>query len=122
MLLLKLAVAKAPRALLATELLIAAAGPASWLAVLDPASGAGVANLPPAAAELLGLLIVFGAVPRIILGPVLLVIEAATALLARGRVTRALLAAAMLMDVVPLGLFALHVVRATHASCMSRSN
>jgi hypothetical protein len=41
--------------------------------------------------------------------PVLLVIEAATFLLARGHVTRALLAAAMLMDLVPLSMFALHM-------------
>ena len=48
-----------------------------------------------------------------VFGPVLLVIEGATFLLVRGRVTRALLAVAMLMDLVPLGMFALHMVRAT---------
>jgi hypothetical protein len=37
------------------------------------------------------------------------VIEAATFLLVRGRVTRALLAAAMLMDLVPIGMFARHL-------------
>jgi hypothetical protein len=49
-----------------------------------------------------------------VFGPVLLVIEGATFLLVRARVTRALLAVAMLMDLVPLGLFALHMMRATH--------
>jgi hypothetical protein len=40
--LLKLVVAKVPRALLATELLIAAIGPASWLAVAYRRAGASV--------------------------------------------------------------------------------
>jgi hypothetical protein len=47
-------------------------------------------------------------------GPVLLVVEGLAFLLVRERVTRALLAAAMLMDVVPLALFALHMARAIH--------
>ena len=112
--LLKLLVEKAPRALLAIILLLAAMGPASWLAVTylasDP-SGASVPKLPQAAEELLGLLIPFVAIPRMVFGPILLVIEGAVFLLVRGRVTRALLAAAMLMDIVPLGMFALHLVR-----------
>ena len=41
------------------------------------------------------------------------VIEAATIFLVHGRVTRALLAVAMLMDLIPLGMFALHMLRAT---------
>jgi hypothetical protein len=114
--LLKLAVAKAPRALLATVLLIAAIGPASWLAMVDLAgragpAGASLPDLPPVASQLLGLFIAFGAIPRIVLGPVVLVIEGATFLLVGARVTRALLAAAMLMDLVPLTLFALHMGR-----------
>lgn len=48
-----------------------------------------------------------------IFGPVLLVIEAATFFLVRERVARALLAAAMLMDLIPLSMFALHLARAT---------
>ena len=114
--LLKLFVEKAPRALLATELLIAAIGPASWLAVIYLAGspgGLGLPNLPQAASQLLGLLIAFGAIPRMVFGPVLLVIEGATFLLARERVARALLAAAMLMDIIPLSMFALHLARAT---------
>ncbi len=67
---------------------------------------------PEAAEQLLGLLIAFGAIPRIVAGPVPLVIEAATFFLVRGRVARALLAAAMLMDLVPLGMFAWRL--ATH--------
>jgi hypothetical protein len=48
-----------------------------------------------------------------VLGPVLLVIEGATFVLARERVVRAVLAAAMLMDIIPLSMFALHLARAT---------
>jgi hypothetical protein len=111
--LLKLFVEKAPRALLATELLIAAIGPASWLAVTYLADGPSLPNLPQAVSQSLGLLIAFGAIPRMVFGPVLLVIEGATFLLARERVARALLAAAMLMDIIPLSMFALHLARAT---------
>jgi hypothetical protein len=114
--LLKLFVEKAPRVLLATELLIAALGPASWLAVTYLAGGPGdpsLPNLPEAMSQLLGLFIAFGAIPRMVLGPVLLVIEGATFLLARERVARALLTAAMLMDIIPLSMFALHLARAT---------
>ena len=115
--LLKLLVEKAPRALLATELLIAAMGPVSWLAmtalaVTTPEGGPSLPNWPQEARELLGLLIALGAIPRIVLGPVLVVIEGVSFLLVRGRIARALLAAAMLMDLVPLGIFALHLARA----------
>jgi hypothetical protein len=111
--LLKLAVAKAPRALLAAVLVIAAMGPASWLATVYLVGDAGFAHLPQAVRELLGPIIALVAIPRMVFGPVLLVIEGATFLLARARGTRALLAAAMLMDLVPLSLFALHMARAT---------
>jgi hypothetical protein len=112
--LLKLLVDKAPRALLAIELLIAAIGPLSWLAVITlaaatPAEGGSPSDSSEAARELLGLLIAFGAIPRMVLGPVLLVIEGMTLLLIRTGAARALLAVAMLMDVVPLGLFAVHL-------------
>jgi hypothetical protein len=111
--LLKLFIEKAPRALLAIELLVAAMGPASWLAVTHMAGGSSLPNLPQAAEALVVQFIAFVAFPRMVLGPVLLVIEAATFLLVRGRVTRALLVVAMLMDLVPLGIFALHLLRAT---------
>ena len=109
--LLKLVLEKAPRALLAALLLLAAIGPLSWLTVMYMAAGP-VANPPQAGMELLGPLIAFGAMPRIVAGPVLLVVEGLTILLARNRVIRALLVAAMLMDLVPMGLFALHMASA----------
>jgi hypothetical protein len=105
--------------LLTTELVIAAMGPASWLAMTalaatTPPGGPSLLNTPEAVRELLGLLIAFGAIPRIVFGPVLLVIEGVTFLLVRGRIARALLAAAMLMDLVPLSMFALHMAGITH--------
>jgi len=109
--LLKLCLEKAPRTLLAAELLIAASGPASWLAVMSMAPGPSPHSL--VFSEVLGPLIAFGAIPRIVFGPVLLMIEGATFLMARERLTRTLLAAAMLMDVIPLSLFALHMAAAT---------
>jgi hypothetical protein len=117
--LLKLSVEKAPRALLTTELLIAALGPVSWLAMIamamtTPAGGPSPPNVPQGAKELLGLLIAFGAIPRIVVGPVLVVIEGVTFFLFRERVVRALLVAAMLMDLVPLSMFALHMAAAIH--------
>jgi len=109
--LLKLSLEKAPRAVLAVLLLIAAFGPLSWLAVVY-LGRAGIPNLPEAAAELLAMFIPFVAMPRIVAGPVLLVVEGLAFLLSRTRITRALLAAAMLMDLVPLGMFALHLAAA----------
>jgi hypothetical protein len=111
--LLKLFIEKAPRALLAIVLLAAAMGPASWLAVRHIAGGPLPPNAPAAVSQLLGLFVAFVAIPRMVFGPVLLVIEAAAFLLVRERMTRALLAVAMLMDLVPLGMFALHMMRAT---------
>ena len=43
-------------------------------------------------------------------------IEGVAFFLLRGRMTRVLLAAAMAMDLVPLGLFALHMARAVRYS------
>lgn len=111
--LLRLIIAKAPRALLAIVLLVAVMGPVSWLTVRHMAGGLNPPNVPEAVGALLGLFIAFVAIPRMVLGPVVVVIEAATFLLVRERVTRALLAVAMLMDLVPLGMFALHMMRAT---------
>ena len=109
--LLKLFIEKAPRVLLAIVLLVAAMGPASWLAVTQMAGGSGLPDMPQTAAALVVQFIVFVAFPRMVLGPVLLVIEAAMFLLVSGRVTRALLVVAMLMDLVPLGIFAFHMLR-----------
>ena len=112
--LLKLCVEQIPRTLIAAELLSAVIGPASWLAVGWLATSAALQALPPVHAATLGLLIAFGAIPRIVFGPVLLAIEAATLVLIRQRRARALLAGAMLMDVIPMSLFALHMAAATH--------
>jgi len=111
--LLRLLIAKAPRTLFAIVLLVAVLGPVSWLAVRHMAGGLNPPNAPEAVGALLGLFIAFVAIPRMVLGPVLVVIEAATFFLIHRRVTRALLAVAMLMDLVPLGMFALHMLRAT---------
>ena len=105
--------------MLTAELLIAAMGPVSWLAmtalaVTTPPGGPSVLSSPQAVRELLGLLIAFGAIPRIVFGPVPLVIEGVTFLLVREGIARALLAAAMLMDLVPLSIYALHFAGVTH--------
>ena len=84
------------------------------LAVTTRPGGPSLLNSPQAVRELLGLLIAFGAIPRMILGPILLVIEGVTFLLVRGGIARALLAAAMLMDLVPLSMYALHLAGVTH--------
>jgi hypothetical protein len=110
--LLKLLVEKAPRTLLAIVLLVAVLGPASWLAVKSLAGGASPPSPPQAIGQMLGLFIAFIAIPRMVFGPVLLVIEGVTFFLVRERIARALLAAAMLMDLVPLGIYALHMAGA----------
>jgi hypothetical protein len=109
--LLRLAVAKAPRLVLGALLLIAVSGPPSWLAVMLLA-GTPPPNPMGSAPELVGLLIAFAAIPRIVAGPVVMAIEAGALLLLPGRVTRALLAAAILMDLVPLTLYALRMAGA----------
>jgi len=97
--LLKLLVATAPRTLLGLELLIAAIGPVSWLAMLviatntPPGGPSRLPNWPQAAVELLGLFLAFGAVPRIALGPVFVVIEGVTFFLFRTAAARAVLVA-----------------------------
>jgi hypothetical protein len=111
--LLKLGVEKAPRALIAAELILAVLGPLCWLAVMSLASGPDPRQ-PMAIGQVLGLFIAFIGIPRMVFGPVLLVIEGLTFLLVRGRVTRLLLVAASLMDVIPIGLYALHMTRVQH--------
>jgi hypothetical protein len=114
---LKLLVTKAPRTLLIAEVLAAAMGPGSWLAVMVMAmmtlpGGPSFQRLPQAVMQLFGLVVAFGAIPRIVLGPVLVVIESMTFCLVRGGIPRALLAAAAVMDIVPIGLCALHLAGA----------
>jgi len=108
---------KAPRTLLAVLLIAAATGPLAWLAMTGLAAAtpqggpSTLQNLPEAIQGLAGTLIVFGAVPRIVLGPVLLLVEGVTLLMMRTPAARVLLAAAMLLDIVPLCWFALHMAR-----------
>ena len=78
------------------------------MAVMTLPGGPSLQNVPQGAAQVFGLFLAFCAIPRIVLGPVLVVIEGVTFLLFRGGVARALLAGAILMDVVPIGLYALH--------------
>ena len=107
---LKLAIEKAPRVVLAAELLLGAIGPVSWLAVRWMSPGPSPRNMPEGVGgALIGVLIAFGAIPRIVLGPVLLAIEGATFFLVRERLIRTLLIAAMLMDLVPLSMYAWHM-------------
>jgi hypothetical protein len=108
--LLRLCIEKIPRTLLAVVLLVAALGPASWLAVKTMAAG----PVPVSVPQVVGLLIAFGAIPRIVLGPVVLVVEFVTIILIRAHLARTLLAAAMLLDIVPLGMFALHMAAVSY--------
>jgi hypothetical protein len=95
--LLKLCAEKTMRTLLAAELLIAATGPVSWLAVRWMAADPSPQSLPQAISGELGVLIAFGAIPRIVFAPGLLMVEGATIFLARERLARTLLGVAMLM-------------------------
>ena len=113
--LLKLCVEKAPRVLLTAELLAAVLGPASWLAMMGiAAAGHHPEALPHAFGWMLGPVIAFGALPRIVFGPVLLMIEAVTFFLLSQNSARKLLTAAMLMDIVPLGIYAMHMASAIY--------
>ena len=109
--LLRLAIDKAPRASLAALVVVALAGPLSWLMVRYLAGGP-PAGSPSGFAQLLGPLIAFVAIPRIVAGPVVVVAEGLAMLLVRQRNMRIVLAAAMLMDLVPIGIYALHMARA----------
>ena len=99
---------------ISTMLLIAAIGPASWLAMRYLPTPHGINLLPEALKGLLGPLIVFGALPRVVAGPALLALEGAAFFLFRQRIARASLGAAMLMDLIPLSIFAMHVAAANH--------
>jgi len=110
--LLKLGLEAAPRALLAGGIVIALIGPLSWLAMVLLARDASPSNPMLGIGALGGFLIAFVAIPRMVAGPVLIAIEGVSFLILRDRAMRMLLAAAMLMDAVPLSLFALHMARA----------
>jgi hypothetical protein len=111
--LLKLALSAAPRWTLAGLLLLAAAGPASWLATAYLAGGPPVAGATGQLGAWLGVAIAFLAIPRIVLGPVVVMLEAAAMALTPNRRTRLVLGAGMLLDIVPWALFILHLVRAS---------
>ena len=108
--LLRLAIDKAPRASLNALILVALAGPVSWLLVRQLAGGP-PAGMPQAVAQLLGPLIAFVAIPRIVAGPVVVVAEGLAMLLVRQRSMRIVLAVAVLMDLVPMGIYAAHIAR-----------
>jgi hypothetical protein len=107
------AMQKWPRALLSALLLLAVLGPLSWLTMV--AMGREALARPSAAGHdpgWIGLWIAFVAIPRIVVGPVLVLGEGAALLLSRNRSTRLFLALAMAMDLIPLGIFAQHMVSA----------
>jgi hypothetical protein len=111
--LLRLAIDKAPRASLNALIVVALAGPLSWLLVRQLAGGP-PAGQPGLLAQLFGPVIAFIAIPRIVAGPVVVVAEGLAMLLVRQRSMRILLAVAMLMDLVPMGVYALQMARAVH--------
>jgi hypothetical protein len=111
--LLKLFVDKAPRALIAVELLLAVLGPLSWLALMWLAGGPDPSRTQTLG-QILGPFIALIGIPRIVLGPVVVVIEGLTFILIRARGARLLLVAAALMDVIPIGLYAWHMSQGHH--------
>ena len=104
--LLRLAIDKAPRASLNALVLVALAGPLSWLMVRLSRGRAARGSAAAAFAQLLGPLIAFVAIPRIVAGPVVVVAEGLAMLLVRQRSMRIVLAVAILMDLVPIGIYA----------------
>jgi hypothetical protein len=110
--LLKLAIEKAPRASLVALVVVALAAPISWLAMIDLAHRGPGPYVPAVGGQLFGWLIAFVAIPRIVAGPILVVAEGLAMFLVRQRLMRMVIAAAMLPDLVPIGLYALHIVRA----------
>jgi hypothetical protein len=113
--LLKLLVEQAPRALITVELVLAVLGPLCWLAVMWLAGGPPDASHPRFIWQILGPFIAFIGIPRIVLGPVLLVIEGLTFILIRRRAARLLLVIAALMDVIPIALYAWRMTRVSHS-------
>ena len=67
---------------------------------------------PQILAQLLGPLIAFVAIPRIVAGPVIVVVEGLAMLLVRQRNMRIVLAGAVLMDLVPMGIYAARMASA----------
>jgi hypothetical protein len=113
--LLKLLAERAPRALLIGLLLLAVTGPLSWGAMVALSSAAPGPRPDSLIKDLIGALIAFGAIPRIVAGPIMVVVEFLALFLLRDAASRKLLAATMLMELVPMGLFVMHMIRATPA-------
>jgi hypothetical protein len=113
--LLRLLATKWPRALRGVLIAVAVMGPLSWLTMVDMAgaSMAGATAARPHYPEWFGLWIAFAAIPRIVAGPVLVMGEGVALLVSRSRPTRSLLGAAIMMDLVPIGLFARHMLSAS---------
>jgi hypothetical protein len=108
--LLRLAIDKAPRLSLAILALVALAEQLSWL-TMKVLAGGSPAGPPSAFLRVLGPLIAFGAIPRIVASPIVVVAEALAMLLVRQRSMRIVLAGAILMDFVPIGFYAPHMAR-----------
>jgi hypothetical protein len=112
--LLRLAMHKFPRVLRGVLLLVAVLGPLSWLTMVAMARSFGSPSAgTPHGLEWMGPGIAFIAIPRIVAGPVLVLGEGAALLVSRARGTRLYLGLAMAMDLVPLGIFAQHMVSAS---------
>jgi hypothetical protein len=59
------------------------------------------------------LIVAFGTPPRIVASPMLLAIEALALFLARHRTDHMIIAVAMLIEVIPIGIFSWHLAIAT---------
>jgi hypothetical protein len=104
--LIRLAIAKAPRASLVALTVVALAGPLSWLAMVALAHRGPGPYVPAFGGQSFGWLIAFAAIPRIVVGPILVVAEGLAMILVRQRNMRIVLAATMLMDLIPIGIYA----------------
>lgn len=95
--------------LAAALLALSATAPVSLWLVADMSTGPKPS--PMSKSELFGLVLVFGAFPRVVAMPVVFLVLAIAFLLARDRVTRALLACALAVEAVPLLLLVRHFAR-----------
>lgn len=110
--LLKLSAEKTRRTLFSALLVLAVLGPLSWLAMTRLFAGGPI----PYIGALLGPNIAYVCLPRIVAGPILVAVEGLALFFARNRLARMALVAAMLMDLVPLSLFAAHIWSASAVS------
>jgi hypothetical protein len=108
--LLKLLAEKFPRLLLTGLLVMAGLAPICWVLVAQMSSAPTPDHAP---SQMLGLVIALVAIPRIVAGPVVVLIEGAACFFLRTSGARLLLAGAAMLDLIPMALFAVHMVRAT---------